>query len=190
MQVAIFDMDGTLIDSMPGLTNLAVEVIRQHFYLNAGLARHEYLKTVGRPFSEQLEVLFPGPEARPSRVVADSVYQKRKRDITLEAPVFPEVTNKLLWHHNQGHTNVLVSSTTSSLVREVIVAKSISSFFDCVYGYTYQDKEAQIYEFLAHNQPSDQSLTAVYYGDSDEDLRLAKIFGFDFVRVTRDGRME
>lgn len=185
MDVAIFDMDGTLIDSMPGLTELAVEVMHRNFYLRKDLCRSEYLRTVGLPFSEQLAKIFPG--SRPARVVATSVYERAKRDVTLAAPVFPEISKKLQWHRNKNHATVLVSSTTRSLVDEVLVAKSLMGYFTHVYGYVGQDKESQVNEFMAHN--GEQVTTCVYYGDSDEDKRIAKIFGIDFVRVGRDGTL-
>lgn len=185
MDVAIFDMDGTLIDSMPGLTDLAVDVIHRHFHLHPGIARHEYLRTAGRPFSEQLEAIFPGHEARPSRVVAASVYEKEKREVTLAAPTFPAIVKELQRHRARNHATVLVSSTVRSLVDEVLSKRYIAGEFTHVYGYLGQDKEAQIYEFLAHVSPT--PITGVYYGDTDEDFRISKIFGMDFMRVNRDG---
>lgn len=187
---AIFDMDGTLIDSMPGLTNLAVEVIRQYFHLNAGLARREYLRTVGVPFSEQLAAIFPGMEARPLRVVAESVYIKRKRDITLDACVIPSVLERLKHHHRVMDFTVLVSSTHKSLVEEVVL-KQFNNLFSHVYGFDgTSTKEAQINQFLTINGFDFHTLHGVdYYGDSDEDLRIARHIGCNFFRVGHDGRI-
>lgn len=185
MDVTIFDMDGTLIDSMPGLTDLAVDVINRHFHLSKSIARREYLHTVGLPFGEQLAAIFPGIEARPSRVVAEAVYIRAKREVTLAAPRFEKVYQALIRSRKGINPTVLVSSTHKSLVEEVLMEKSMAGYFTHVYGYVDQGKEAQIYNFLAHNSP--EPITGVYYGDSDEDYRIARVFGLDFIRVDKDG---
>lgn len=183
-------MDGTLIDSMPGLTDLAVEVIYEHFHLNKELARREYLRTAGLPFNEQLEKIFPG--SRSSRVVAESVYLKRKREITLKAPSFHEVMKKLIAHHQAGDITALVSSTTHALVYETLVAHSVYSFFTYVYGYAEGNpKEEQIQHLIDSEHWNEGPYPDIlYYGDTDEDLRIAKILNLKFYRVDKDGRIE
>lgn len=54
------DLDGTLIDSMPTLADLATEVMADVFGTPHVLARELYLATCGLPFIRQLETLFPG----------------------------------------------------------------------------------------------------------------------------------
>lgn len=186
---AIFDMDGTLIDSMPGLTDLAVDVIYEQWGLNRGIARREYLHTVGMPFSEQLAYIFPGMRNFTSRMVAESVYIKRKRDITLEAPVLPQVMAILQKHARMHDFVVLVSSTHKSLVEEVVL-KHFHGLFSHVYGWDgLAGKEAQINNFLAPNGFDSRTVGFVdYYGDTDEDMRIASHIGCNFIRVS-NGRI-
>ena len=53
------DLDGTLIDSMPTLADLATEVIEARYARRGVLARELYLATCGLPFDQQLEEIFP-----------------------------------------------------------------------------------------------------------------------------------
>jgi 1L-myo-inositol 1-phosphate cytidylyltransferase / CDP-L-myo-inositol myo-inositolphosphotransferase len=57
----IFDFDGTIADTMPFLTKLAVDLLTQHYPVEPAAARKRYLDTVGVGFASQLEELFPGP---------------------------------------------------------------------------------------------------------------------------------
>src|SRR6201986_2523374 len=59
-KVLLCDLDGTLIDSMPTLADLATEVLEARYGTPRVLARELYLATCGLPFERQLEEIFPG----------------------------------------------------------------------------------------------------------------------------------
>ena len=58
-KVLLCDLDGTLIDSMPILADVATEVMEERFGTPRVLARELYLATCGLPFVKQLEEIFP-----------------------------------------------------------------------------------------------------------------------------------
>ena len=58
-EVLLCDLDGTLIDSMPTLADLATEVMEALYGTPRILARELYLATCGLPFVKQLEEIFP-----------------------------------------------------------------------------------------------------------------------------------
>ena len=59
-KVLLCDLDGTLIDTMPILADLATEVMVGMYGVPKTLARELYLATCGLPFIAQLEDIFPG----------------------------------------------------------------------------------------------------------------------------------
>ncbi|MES1207283.1 MAG: HAD hydrolase-like protein [Pseudomonadota bacterium] len=59
-KVLLCDLDGTLIDSMPVLADLATDVMVEVFGTPRALARELYVATCGLPFIRQLEEIFPG----------------------------------------------------------------------------------------------------------------------------------
>jgi phosphoglycolate phosphatase len=71
----LFDLDGTLVDTMPGFTELAAEVMMHHHGLPYELARRQYLRTCGIPFCHQLEMIVPGHPANPA---AAREFERRK----------------------------------------------------------------------------------------------------------------
>jgi phosphoglycolate phosphatase-like HAD superfamily hydrolase len=60
--VVIFDLDGTLINTMPILADLAAEIMSEVYELPGDRARALYLSSCGIPFFQQLESIFPGDE--------------------------------------------------------------------------------------------------------------------------------
>src|SRR4051812_46468463 len=69
------DLDGTLIDSMPTLADLATEVMEARFGTPRVLARELYLATCGLPFVKQLEEIYP---ADPRNAGASDEFEARK----------------------------------------------------------------------------------------------------------------
>src|ERR1700749_2720623 len=59
------DLDGTLIDSMPTLADIASEVMESTYGTSRAAARELYLGTCGVPFAAQLEEIFPGDPRTP-----------------------------------------------------------------------------------------------------------------------------
>src|SRR3954470_15637042 len=74
-RVLLCDLDGTLIDSMPTLADLATEVIEHRYGMPRILARELYLATCGLPFVKQLEEIFPD-DARNAEASAE--FESRK----------------------------------------------------------------------------------------------------------------
>ena len=67
-RVLLCDLDGTLIDSMPTLAELATEVMEEVYGTPRILARELYLATCGLPFVKQLEEIYPGDPRNARRV--------------------------------------------------------------------------------------------------------------------------
>jgi len=59
-KVILCDLDGTLIDSMPILADLATDVMNEVYGTPRVLARELYVATCGLPFVKQLEEIYPG----------------------------------------------------------------------------------------------------------------------------------
>src|SRR5215468_8813329 len=73
-KVLLCDLDGTLIDSMPTLADLATEVMEERYETPRVLARELYLATCGLPFEKQLEEIYAGDprNAEASRAFEDA----------------------------------------------------------------------------------------------------------------------
>src|SRR3982750_342286 len=77
-KVLLCDLDGTLIDSMPTLADLATGGIEAGYGTPRILARELYLATCGLPFVKQLEEIFPD-DARNAEASAEFEARKPAR---------------------------------------------------------------------------------------------------------------
>src|ERR1700742_4647011 len=59
-RAVLFDLDGTLIDTMQVFADVAADVMVRHHALDRTAARTAYLATSGIPFFQQLEKIVPG----------------------------------------------------------------------------------------------------------------------------------
>lgn len=97
MKKIAFDFDGTIVDSMPQLTELALAVIKEHKLMHPIAARAAYLATTGLPFGEQLRMMSPFTPLL--NFWASKEFEARKRQIYDTATLMPgalEVTDALL----------------------------------------------------------------------------------------------
>ena len=60
VEVCLFDFDGTLVDTMGFLSDLAAGLLSKCYGLSLREWREEYIRTSGRPFFLQLELMRPG----------------------------------------------------------------------------------------------------------------------------------
>jgi phosphoglycolate phosphatase len=80
-RAVLFDLDGTLIDTMPAFADVAAAVMYRHHGIDPVLGRASYLTTSGIPFFKQLEVIVPG-DARNAAAAAE--FERRKVEATSE----------------------------------------------------------------------------------------------------------
>ncbi|MCX5747464.1 MAG: HAD family hydrolase [Proteobacteria bacterium] len=80
----LFDLDGTLIDTMQVFADVAADVMVRHHQLDRTTARAAYLTTSGIPFFQQLEVIVPGDDRN---AAAAAEFEARK--IVAVADVVP-----------------------------------------------------------------------------------------------------
>lgn len=59
-EALVCDLDGTLVDTMPILADIAQENMHATYGTPIDVARERYLGTCGIPFRQQLEVIYPG----------------------------------------------------------------------------------------------------------------------------------
>ena len=77
----LFDLDGTLVDTMQTFADVAADVMAEYHGLDRGAARLAYLRTSGIPFFQQLELIAPAD--RCNRRAADD-FERLKLDATRE----------------------------------------------------------------------------------------------------------
>jgi len=105
-KVLLCDLDGTLIDSMPTLAEIAAEVMDQVYGTPGSLARELYLATCGLPFAAQLQEIYPGD---PRNAGASEMFESRK-PARCNAIAMPSDTRWMLESLRGGGVKIVVSS--------------------------------------------------------------------------------
>ena len=129
-KVLLCDLDGTLIDSMPTLADLATEVIEARYGTPRVLARELYLATCGLPFVAQLEEMFPGD---PRNGAASGAFESAK-PARCDGIRMPPETRRALDRMRALGVRVAVSSNNGVDNVETF-ARAAGFDFDLVLGF-------------------------------------------------------
>ncbi len=179
-KLLLCDLDGTLIDTMPILADLATDVLHEMYGMPRGLARDMYLGTSGLPFIRQLDTICPG-DAR--NADASARFEASKPARCNAARMTPETRRALADLQRRG-TRIVVSSNNG--VENVAAFVASSDFaFDLVLGYDgkglakgapHIDKASRAFGVARADM--------VFTGDSLHDGDIAEREGLRFVGVT------
>ena len=178
-----FDMDGTVIDSMSALKAEALRVIsRYHTNLSLEEILTGYNMTVGKPFAEQLNQMFPGDS---SNKLAASRYEYRHRELCSTFVLSPGIHEAMEIAKSKDHKLALVTSTHKDFLRELQVIRKLP--FDSIDAfYDGNPKTAQ----LTKVRRRFLSGTQILFGDSPSDEQCAAIVRAEFRLVTVDNVAE
>jgi len=176
MRAYIFDYDGTLVDTMPALETLAVEILHRRG-LDPATISIWYRRTSGMPFKDQVEHLKEIAPADRDEIVAE--FQERKTTIQATALAIVEIRDLVLMLAKTGVLLGVCSSTENLYLRSALDREYSDVSFAYVGGIENGSKRNQIQQFLdLINQ------TLVFVGDSQYDLQLAASLDLDFLSVS------
>lgn len=168
-EMLVFDMDGTIFDTMGTLNQLARRVMNKYYGTDPEEAGRLYKKTSGLPFRYQLETLFP---ENPDNDTASDEFESTKVEM-YKQPVepFPEVFQFLKKWRNEGY-KIAVSSNDEQANVETKV-KDHTDCFDEILGHLNGRLKGKAHFDLLkekyHLRPQDM----LFVGDSLHDAKMA-----------------
>lgn len=177
-RVLLCDLDGTLIDSMPTLADLATEVMERLYGTPRMLARELYLATCGLPFVKQLEEIYPGDGRNP---VASDLFESRK-PARCNSIRMPAETRRALERMRARGVRIAVSSNNGTENVEAFV-RNADFTFDLVLGFggglakgrPHLDRTSMVFGVGRKEM--------LFVGDSLHDGEIAEREGVPFVGV-------
>lgn len=182
-KLAIFDFDGTLVDSTPGIVDVMRVVIDEYKFEDTMLGTWRNL--VGVPLPKQMEIILPGHEPDFHLEVADryrAIYDGMAIEI---CPPFPHLMAMLDELRSKGVIVTIASSKRSHLVKVVLDHHDISHHFKMVVGAqdvsNHKPHPESVHYLL--QQLAVEPEHAVVIGDSTYDLDMARNAGVDAIGV-------
>ena len=177
----IFDFDGTIANTMPFLSDLAVGLLTGSYEISDAEARRKYLETTGMDFRSQIEEIFPGHSSNGAVAAA---MESGKRGCILEHPLFDEVVPVLRFFKERDVKLFICSSTQETIVRQFTKKEGIHDLLDGCFGYRPGFTKGQQIEYILRHydlRPEE----VIFVGDSLMDYDFVKDKGVQFVAIRR-----
>ena len=176
LSCVLFDLDGTLIDSAPGITACLAETIRE---FGGPSVRPESLRAfVGPPVADTLRMFTALPEAALPRAI-ESYRARYWAEGLLQSSVFPGVVALLAMLREWGIPAAVATSKRESHARAILELHSLDAYFGVVSGAGEDEaaagKNAVIQSALGRLGESPSSSLMV--GDRSFDIRGAIVVG-------------
>jgi len=181
LQAIIFDFDGTIADTMPALTDLAVQLLSENYDISTEEAHTRYRETTGMDFASQMEVIFPG---HPRNAEVVQTFEARKPQLVLDKPLFPEVVATLKLLKARGIRQFICSSTKAEIVAEYVKRQEIDGLFDRCFGYEPSFEKGKQVAFILRDWRLDPD-RVLFVSDSVRDYEFVKNKGVRFVGIRR-----
>ncbi|MBC8131601.1 MAG: HAD family hydrolase [Deltaproteobacteria bacterium] len=177
-KVLLCDLDGTLIDSMPTLAELATDVMGDVYGTPRVLARELYVATCGLPFIRQLESIFPG-DAR-NRGASD-LFEGRKPDRCDQIRMAPDVERALSEIRARGIA--IVVSSNNGVQNVATFARNAGFGFDLALGFGGGMAKGKPHIDRAAVEFGVERSQMLFVGDSLHDGEIAETERVPFVGV-------
>ncbi len=167
----MFDLDGTLIDTMGGFADVAAAVMAELHGIDATTGRRRYLQTSGIPFRQQLEVIAPD---HPANDMASDIFERKKRAYADTADLDERTLTALQRLRGFGLSLVVSSNSAQHFVDEFVARQTFA--FDLALGF---DDATGLAKGKPHVARACAALgvtteTIVFCGDSLKDGELAR----------------
>lgn len=167
--VVLFDMDGTLLDDLGPISEVAANVLLRAFGTPPEEGRLHYLATTGMPFEAQLAQLFPEAPVALRAQTARTFHQRKITEAYAQAEPFPEVP-KLLKRLSQERWTLAVSTGAEREMAELLLEREgIRYWFEGVLGSSDGTKREHLLEYRRRYPGAPTALV----GDSRFDMEAA-----------------
>jgi phosphoglycolate phosphatase len=175
-RAVLFDLDGTLIDTMPAFADVAAAVMHRHHGLDPVRGRAAYLTTSGIPFFKQLEVIAPGDPRNPA---AAAEFEREKVEATREVMPSEETLSGLTALRQRGCRLAVCSNNFQDQVDIFVSQCRVPLDLALGFGDGMAKGEPQ-FQRTCQTFGIDRA-DVIFVGDSLADAKLAIAAGIRFV---------
>lgn len=181
-KLIVFDMDGTLADTSPGILNSHRHA---HKMMGRPVPDDKALEgVIGGPLLKQFTDRFgySEPDAREAVTIYRNYYAEKG---LLEAELYPGMAEALRQLHNSGCKLGVATLKAERFVKVMLEHMGVADCFDAIYGMDEADTRTKtmLIDMCMEATGCSREET-VMVGDSIHDLNGARLSGVDFLGVT------
>ncbi len=165
----VFDLDGTLLDDLGAISEVASDVLSSAFGTPPDEARIHYLATTGMPFEAQLLQLYPEAPAALRASTARTFHQRKVREAYARAKPFPEVPKLLKRLASERWTLAVATGAETEMAELLLEREGLRFWFDAVLG----SRDGTKREHLVEYQRRYPGARLFLVGDSRFDMEAA-----------------
>jgi phosphoglycolate phosphatase-like HAD superfamily hydrolase len=167
--VVVFDLDGTILDDLNHISEVAADVISTSFGTPPEEARIHYLATTGLPFEAQLSQLYPDVPAPERHRVALVFHRRKATEAYGTAHPFPEISRVLKRLSLEKWTLAISTGAEKEIADLLLEREGIRYWFEAVLGAGQGTKR----EHLAEYRRRFPDVPVFLIGDSRFDMEAA-----------------
>ncbi len=167
--VVVFDLDGTILDDLGRISDVAGDVMATAFGTPVEEARLHYLATTGMPFEAQLAQLYPAAPAPLRAATARTFHQRKVTEAYAKAKPFPEVPKLMKRLAGEGWTLVVSTGAETEMADLLLEREGLRFWFEDVLG----SGEGTKREHLAEYRRRFPEVPIFLVGDSRFDMEAA-----------------
>ena len=127
----LFDFDGTLADTLEGITQTACRVLREFGFSDERIG--DASRLVGPPFPVAFSMIY-GVSSEEAQRITDAYRKIYNTGVALQSPLYPGVPQMLATLKHQHKILGTASSKLEDLLARMLVAKDIDQYFDAIVG--------------------------------------------------------
>ncbi|HYA57012.1 MAG TPA: HAD hydrolase-like protein [Thermoplasmata archaeon] len=145
--VVVFDLDGTILDDIWAISEVAADVMEKAFGTPTEEARVHYLATTGMPFEAQLAQLYPAAPAPQRTGAARTFHQRKVKEAYARAKPFPEVPKLLKRLADASWTLAISTGAETEMADLLLEREGLRFWFDAVLGSREGTKREHLVEY-------------------------------------------
>jgi phosphoglycolate phosphatase len=189
LKAVLFDFDGTLVDSMGDLADIASDVIYKYYKLSKDYGEMLYKATSGLPFCKQIEMMFSDVEK--NKLAVDE-FETRKKSSFKEHKLFDDTLETIGYLRGKGYMTIISSNNFKEVIEDYLGSSGLK--VDEVLGFGGGLSKGRSHVDYISSKYGLQKDEIRLVGDSLKDAELAMECGISFIGKTglnsREGFLE